>query len=81
MKIFLASLALLIFVGAAAAQSADPPPLQIGSVTFSGSIRERYEVWDWFQPAKGENLYGYSGTVVRFGFSQQHQNFDWNLEF
>ena len=48
----------------AGAQS-DPPPLQIGSVTFSGNIRERYEVWDWF-PSKGQDFYSYSGTLMRF---------------
>ena len=81
LKIFLASIALFLLVSSAAAQSDPaPPPLQIGSVTFSGSIRERYEVWDWFKPVKGENFYGYSGTVIRFGFSQTHQNLDWNLE-
>jgi hypothetical protein len=81
LKIFLASIVLFLLAGAAAAQSEPPPPIQLGSVTFSGSVRERYEVWDWFQPAKGENFYGYSGTLIRFGFAQQHQNFDWNLEF
>ncbi len=78
---FLATIALLLFAGAAAAQSDAPPPLQIGGITFSGMVRERYEVWDWFQPAKGENFYGYSGTVIRFGLSQKRDNFDWNVEF
>src|ERR1700685_1202330 len=64
----------------AIAQS-DPPPIEIGSVTFSGNIRERYEAWDWFQPTTGQNLYGYSGTQIQFGFSQTRQNYDWNVEF
>ena len=29
----------------------------------------------------GQNLYGFSGTQIRFGFSQTGANFDWNLEF
>src|ERR1700693_4569520 len=65
----------------AVAQS-DPPPLEIGGVTFSGNIRERYEAWDLFQPTTGgQNLYGYSGTQIRFGLSQTRQNWDWNVEF
>lgn len=71
----------LLAVTAAGAQELDTQPIQIGGVTFSGSVRERYEAWDWFEPASGNNLYGYSGTVIRFGFSQVRTNYDWNVEF
>jgi hypothetical protein len=74
--------ALLLLAGIATeAQQPETPPIQLGDVTFSGSVRERYEVWNWFEPASGNNLYSYSGTVVRFGFSQKHENYDWNIEF
>jgi hypothetical protein len=76
----LIGMALMLAAVASAKAQSDPPPLQIGSVTFSGSIRERYEVWDWF-PAKGQNFYGYSGTLMRFALSQKRQNFDWTVEF
>jgi len=59
----------------------DAQPIEIGGVTFSGNIRERYEAWDFFQPTTGQNLYGFSGTQIRFGFSQTRQNYDWNIEF
>jgi hypothetical protein len=72
---------LLLFGGAIEAQEPAAEPIQIGNVTFSGSIRERIEAWDWFEPTTGNNLYGFSGTVVRFGFSQERTHFDWNLEF
>ena len=72
----------LILASALPALAQDPKPIELGNVTFSGSIRERYEAWDWFQsPGNTQNLYGYSGTVIRFGFSQKHENFDWNVEF
>jgi len=73
---------LLLAGGAVVAQS-DPTPVQIGSVTFSGSIRERYEAWSWFEPTTpgAQNLYGYSGTLIRFGLSQKRDKYDWNVEF
>jgi hypothetical protein len=79
-KYLTGTLLALSFCLPALAQS-DPPPIEIGGVTFSGNIRERYEAWDFFQPTTGQNLYGYSGTQIRFGFSQTRQRYDWNIEF
>lgn len=76
------ALFVLLFVGSVIpALAQDPRPIEIGGVTFSGNIRERYEAWDFFSPPAGQNLYGFSGTQIRFGFSQTRSNFDWNLEF
>jgi hypothetical protein len=61
------------------AQSGDADPLHIGSVTVSGSIHERYEDWDFFQ-AKGENSYGFSGSLLRLMLSQNEQSYDWGFE-
>ena len=82
MKTFLACFVFLFLASSAMAQS-DPAPIEIGGVNFSGNIRERYYAWDWFQPtaANAQNFYGYSGTLMRFSFSQTKQNFDWNIEF
>ncbi len=55
------------------------PPLQIGSVTFSGNIRTRGEFWDWFE-GKGQNTYGFSDTLAQFAFSQASSDFDWNID-
>jgi len=75
--------ALLLFTGAVAMAQSEATPIQIGSVTFSGSIRERYEAWDWFTPTMpgAQDLYGYSGTLMRFSFSQKREKYDWNVEF
>jgi Alginate export len=62
-----------------AAQSGDADPLQIGSVTISGSVHERYEAWDFFG-TKGENAYGYSGSLLRLMFSEQQPGYDWAFE-
>jgi Alginate export len=81
LKTFLTCFLLLLLSSSAMAQS-DPAPLEIGGVNFSGNIRERYYAWDWFQPASGgQNLYGYSGTLMRFSLSQTKDNYDWNIEF
>jgi hypothetical protein len=81
LKTFWACLVLLLLAAPAMAQSDQPAPIVIDGVTFSGSVRERYEAWDWFTPAgPGENLYSYSGTLMRFAFSQEKQKFDWKIE-
>jgi hypothetical protein len=76
-------IAMLLLVICAVAMAQDPQPIQIGSVTFSGNIRERYYAWDWFTPSTpgAQNLYGYSGTLMRFSLSQKREKYDWNVEF
>ena len=44
-----------------------------------GSLRSRVESWDWFEGA-ANNDYTYSGNLLRLGFSQQRQSFDWQIE-
>ncbi len=76
-------LCLLLLAFPAFAQSTDassqPPPIQFGSVTFSGSLRERVEFWDWFGGA-GQNSYTFSGTLLQFAFSQTSPTFDWKID-
>lgn len=65
------------------AQTATPDPDQIklGDVTFTGSLRSRLYVWDWFQAAKGSNQYEYSGNLLRLNFSEKLSGWDWDAEF
>jgi hypothetical protein len=79
--VFTCAAGLLVLCANLAAQSDAPDPLHIGSVTVSGLVHERYEDWDFFQGAKGQNSYGYSGSFLRLMFSQTNQNFDWAIEF
>ncbi len=68
--------------GFACAQSTDaqpPSPLQIGSVTVSGNVRERVEFWDWFG-GRGQNTYAFSGTLAQFALSQTSSTFDWKVD-
>jgi hypothetical protein len=57
------------------------PPLQLGNVTVTGSLRARLYLWDWFTPASGNNNYAYSGNILRIGFSESRVSWDWNAEF
>lgn len=79
--IFACGAGLLILCANLAAQSDTPEPLKIGDVTVSGLVHERYEDWNFFRGAKGENDYGYSGSFLRLMFSQKTQKFDWAVEF
>src|SRR5437016_1760294 len=74
--------------GQTATTAAKPPvaaatfePLKIGTVTVYGSLRSRVEGFDWFQPTSGNNSYAYSGNLLRLGFSQKRETWDWNVEF
>lgn len=58
----------------------DFAPITLGSVTFSGSVRDRVENWDWFTPAAGEHLYTFNGTTIRLALSQNLKPFDWTFE-
>jgi hypothetical protein len=74
---------MLLCSGIVAMAQDDVTPIRLGSVTFSGSVRERYEGWDWFQPAtaNAQNSYGYSGTLIRLALSQNRETYDWKIEF
>ena len=74
--------ALLVYSSAAVfGQQAQDDSLKIGSVTVTGSLRSRVYFWDWFQPTAGNNNYAYSGNLLRIGFSQSRDTWDWNAEF
>ena len=73
----------LIFVASSLleAQQAAPAPIKLGSITLTGSLRSRLYMWDWFEPAAGNNTYQYSGNLFRIGLSQNRDSWDWNAEF
>src|SRR5580765_7010708 len=66
---------------AAAGGASGSGPIKLGGVTVTGSSRSRAYGWDWFQPASGDNSYAYSGNLLRVGFSQSREKWDWNAEF
>src|SRR4051794_2056681 len=56
-------------------------PISFGGVRFSGSLRVRPEVWDWFDTQAAEPNYSYLASMLRFGLSQEREKFDWQVEF
>src|SRR5215469_11034309 len=56
---------------APAGPTAAAAPIQLGPVTFTGSLRARFYAWDWFQPASGQNQYEYSGILLRLNFADK----------
>jgi len=64
----------------ACAQSA-PPPMRLGAVTVTGSLRSRIYSWDWFKPSSGDNQYVYSGNLLRLNLVENRNRWDWDVEF
>ncbi|HXJ39367.1 MAG TPA: alginate export family protein [Bryobacteraceae bacterium] len=58
-----------------------PTPIKWHGITVTGSIRSRVEAWDWFKPDAGDNSYPFSGNILKVGFSQNRETWDWNAEF
>lgn len=57
-----------------------PTPIKIGGVTFSGSIRARFESWDWFEAGAANNDYNFGAATLRLSLGQQKESFEWQVE-
>jgi hypothetical protein len=55
-------------------------PIQLGQVTFTGSVRDRVENWEWFTPASRDPKYTFDGNTIRLGISENLKSFDWMAE-
>ena len=66
-------------ISIALAQSAAPPPLKLGDITVSGSVRTRIESWDWFQ-GNANNDYTFPGSIARLSLSKSSKAFEWQVE-
>ncbi len=69
----------LLLCLAATLWAADPAPLKPGSVTVTGSLRTRLELWDYFQ-GNADNSYAFSGNTFKLSFAQSLKKIDWQLE-
>ena len=68
----------------ATAQSKAKPsanePLKIGNVVFSGSLRARAEIWNWFDTSAADPDYTFGAVLLRLSLGQQKAKFDWQVE-
>jgi hypothetical protein len=63
-----------------AAAQTPAPALKPGPVTVQGSLRSRFEMWDWFE-GDANNAYPFSGNLLRLGLGQTGKRLDWQVEF
>jgi hypothetical protein len=60
--------------------SAQNAPAANAPLSFSGSVRVRQEVWDWFKPAASvggfDNAYTFTGGTLRYGVTYDTARFE-----
>ena len=60
--------------------SPSPAPIELGGLTVSGSLRLRFESWDWFETASADNDYNFGAALLRLAVGQQKDKFEWQVE-
>jgi hypothetical protein len=64
----------------AAAPAQSPAPLKVGPLTVSGSLRLRFESWDWFDAPGHQDSYNFGAGVLRLAVGQQREKVEWQVE-
>ncbi len=59
---------------------AAPAPIKGGGLTITGSVRSRFENWDWFDAPGFDDRYNFGAALMRVGIGQQHKKVDWLVE-
>lgn len=62
------------------APSRENEPIKIGTLTVSGSLRARFESWDWFDTNAAEDSYNFGAIVLRLAIGQNKEKFEWLVE-
>jgi hypothetical protein len=57
-----------------------PPKHKLGPLEISVNWRTRAEGWYWFEGATGQSDYGFWDSLLRVGFGQTGEHFDWFIE-
>ncbi len=72
-------LAALVVPAEPAAQAGPSPATSASTLRWTATLRTRGEAWDWFD-AGPEGRYGFLGSFIRAGVSQQRPGFGWRVE-
>jgi len=63
------------------AQTNNPSePIRVAGWTISGSIRLRFEDWDFFKAQSGDSRYGFGASLLRVSVARQFRTHDWLFE-
>ena len=54
--------------------------LHVGGWTLGGSLRLRFEDWDFFKAPPADSTYGYGASLLRVSLSRQFRTQDWLFE-
>jgi hypothetical protein len=74
----LALIAALLFSQRAIAQSGNA--IHVAGWTVAGSLRLRFEDWDFFKAPPADSTYGYGASVLRVSLGRQFRSQDWLFE-
>ncbi|PYS52097.1 MAG: hypothetical protein DMG13_17180 [Acidobacteria bacterium] len=61
--------------------STTPRVIRVAGWTISGSLRLRFEDWDFFKAQSGDSSYGYGASLLRVSIGRQFRSQDWLFEF
>src|ERR1051325_6898581 len=81
MRVFVFILA-LCFPACTFGQASAPaaPTIRVRGWTVNGSLRLRFEDWDFFKAPPADSRYGFGASVLRVALSRQFQTQDWLFE-
>jgi hypothetical protein len=67
--------------GPGQSQKATPRTIRVAGWTVGGSLRLRFEDWNFFKAQSGDNNYGYGASLLRVSVGRQFRSQDWLFEF
>src|SRR6267154_3590670 len=53
---------------------------KLGPLDVTVNWRVRAEAWDFFEPSKGQNTYGFGHSLLKIGIGQKTEAFEWLIE-
>jgi hypothetical protein len=57
-----------------------PRPFKLGSLVISGSVRARFEHWNWFDAPPANDNYSFGAVTLRVAIGQNQEKHEWLIE-